>query len=131
MSAKIDIASSESVKQEVRDILSVSSATGNFSAYQTEKRYSFQSFYHPYVCTFIRELNRNGIDGLLRRITQTEPLRLAETSTPFSFRTTYVPQSVVKEPYPLEEVDFSPGGSYSQYNWELFFHVPLIIADRR
>ena len=28
------------------------------------------------------------------------------------------------------EVDFTKTGSYSLYNWELFFHAPLIIADR-
>jgi hypothetical protein len=27
-------------------------------------------------------------------------------------------------------VDFSFSGSYSCYNWELFFHAPLLIADR-
>ena len=27
-------------------------------------------------------------------------------------------------------MDFSFSGSYSSYNWELFFHAPLLIADR-
>jgi hypothetical protein len=31
-------------------------------------------------------------------------------------------------PHPLEDLDFSPGGAYSVYNWELFFHVPFTIA---
>ncbi|UCE06724.1 MAG: hypothetical protein JSW07_01400 [bacterium] len=26
--------------------------------------------------------------------------------------------------------DFTPGGFFSQYNWEMFFHAPLMIADR-
>ncbi|MCB9719209.1 MAG: hypothetical protein H6712_35535 [Myxococcales bacterium] len=30
----------------------------------------------------------------------------------------------------LDEIDFSPGGSYSVYNWELFFHVPMLVALR-
>ena len=32
--------------------------------------------------------------------------------------------------YPREDVDFTFGGAYSIYNWELFFHAPLLIADR-
>ena len=32
--------------------------------------------------------------------------------------------------YPVEDLDFSSDGSYSGYNWELFFHVPLLIATR-
>ena len=31
---------------------------------------------------------------------------------------------------PVDDVDFSKIGSYSSYNWELFFHTPLLIADR-
>ena len=30
---------------------------------------------------------------------------------------------------PRETVDFSPDGAYSPYNWELFFHAPLLIAN--
>ena len=33
-------------------------------------------------------------------------------------------------PFPKEEVDFSYTGSYALYNWELFFHIPLLIATR-
>lgn len=32
--------------------------------------------------------------------------------------------------YPKENIDFSYDGAYSLYNWELFFHTPLLIADR-
>lgn len=34
----------------------------------------------------------------------------------------------VEEPRPVKEIDFSSSGSYSAYNWELFYHVPLLIA---
>jgi hypothetical protein len=42
--------------------------------------------------------------------------------------TSYQPTSKVKTPYPVKELDFSPHGAYSVYNWELFFHVPLTLA---
>ena len=38
--------------------------------------------------------------------------------------------AIVEQPYPVEDVDFSYGGAYAQYNWELFFHAPLLIAVR-
>ena len=31
---------------------------------------------------------------------------------------------------PLETLDFDSGGYFSTYNWELFFHAPLLIAKR-
>lgn len=34
-----------------------------------------------------------------------------------------------RDAYPKEEVDFSPDGSYASYNWEIFFHAPLLIAN--
>lgn len=40
----------------------------------------------------------------------------------------YQPTGKVKSPYPVKELDFSPHGAYSVYNWELFFHVPLTLA---
>ncbi|ULA65336.1 MAG: Insecticidal toxin protein [Nitrospira sp.] len=40
----------------------------------------------------------------------------------------YQPTDKVKTPYPVKELDFSPHGAYSVYNWELFFHVPLTLA---
>ncbi len=31
-------------------------------------------------------------------------------------------------PHPVDDLDFSTSGAYSGYNWELFFHVPMLIA---
>jgi hypothetical protein len=42
--------------------------------------------------------------------------------------TAYNPASNVLIPYPVKDLDFSTSGAYSIYNWELFFHAPLLIA---
>src|SRR5207342_531276 len=42
----------------------------------------------------------------------------------------YKPTADVHWSYPVEDVDFRQEGAYSIYNWELFFHAPLLIADR-
>ena len=41
----------------------------------------------------------------------------------------YSPDSnSVQHPYPVKNLDFTASGAYSIYNWELFFHAPLLIA---
>jgi hypothetical protein len=36
--------------------------------------------------------------------------------------------AVVTQPYPVKNIDFAYDGAYAIYNWELFFHAPLLIA---
>ncbi|WP_437991268.1 neuraminidase-like domain-containing protein [Sorangium sp. So ce145] len=88
----------------------------------------FATFQHPYVCELISELRRHGVlDGLLNWSRRTPPLQLESRSV---FEDVYSPGDAVVDPYPIEDIDFSWGGAYSAYNWELFFHAPLLIADR-
>jgi hypothetical protein len=42
--------------------------------------------------------------------------------------TNYGPSNLVQQPFPVKDLDFTVSGAYSIYNWELFFHVPLLIA---
>jgi hypothetical protein len=45
------------------------------------------------------------------------------------FESGYNPNSaLVRRPYPVKDLDFSPAGAYAVYNWELFYHVPITIA---
>lgn len=83
--------------------------------------FQFEIFYHPYVREFINAVRRQGIDGLLNLKSQ--------QSQSLDFFDGYYPTNVVKKPDSPEQVDFSIFGSYAQYNWELFFHIPLLIAD--
>ncbi|MBO9202543.1 MULTISPECIES: Tc toxin subunit A-related protein [Niastella] len=96
--------------------------------YATEN--AIENLYHPYVGTFLQQLNQNGLSGLLSTFTQ-QNRQYATTPQ------TYNAERVVQ--WPDGGVDFGKNpdnqfkesyGSYSIYNWELFFHVPLIIADR-
>jgi len=89
------------------------------------KLYQFLSFYHPYVREFIQRLNHEGIDGLFAKDQQLLSPQTFPDETFFN----YGPVAVVK-PYPIEDVDFTFRGAYSQYNWELFFHAPLLVAER-
>ncbi len=45
------------------------------------------------------------------------------------FQAQYTPDiNNVQHPYPVKNIDFTTSGAYSIYNWELFFHAPLMIA---
>ncbi|TET67941.1 MAG: hypothetical protein E3J56_12115 [Candidatus Aminicenantes bacterium] len=83
----------------------------------------FKNFYHPFTCLFAKEIYNRGIDGLMKREVQLK-------DNYFDFIGNYSPASVVNPEYPQEVVDFDPDGSYSLYNWELFFHAPLMIATQ-
>ncbi|MCB2190550.1 MAG: peptidoglycan-binding protein [Deltaproteobacteria bacterium] len=98
-------------------------------ASKRELRYDFNVFYHPFTCDFTKTLERYGVDGLFRRGVQ---LRYQEFF-PLRYKPTNAVLRSSGEPndeYPLDEVDFSHLGAYAPYNWELFFHAPLLIAAR-
>lgn len=88
----------------------------------TTREYTFTNFHHAYLCRFVRTLNKDGISGLLSLETQS----LSDIA---SFDV-YKAQARVLVPRPIDEVDFQTGGAYEMYNWELFFHIPLLIADQ-
>ncbi|MBA3542770.1 MAG: hypothetical protein H0T79_24345, partial [Deltaproteobacteria bacterium] len=108
----------------------------------------FYNFFHPLVCTFIRTLFNEGIDALMSRETQLVGDVRFDQSPHFDFAATMNPTSVVYggapatytgpggpivdtyPGHPKGDVDFDMKGGYSEYNWELFFHAPLMIAQR-
>jgi 5-hydroxyisourate hydrolase-like protein (transthyretin family) len=94
----------------------------------------FKNMYHPLVCVLRSILYKDGIPALMKRDTQMQ-------TTNFDFHTHYnpnpqlVPKTFIKNPdgtktlsYPIEDIDFNSDGSYSTYNWDLFFRLPLHIA---
>lgn len=91
-------------------------------------RYRFYNHQHPYVTELVEELISGSVAGL----------QAADTKPEFfeEFFDRYLPpdlpaekkEELVKQPYPVKDLDFTSNGAYSVYNWELFFHVPLTIA---
>ena len=102
----------------------------------------FSHHFHPYVGQFVGDLTYGGIAELLTLDNQ----KLSEGKydalhrhhqpgggfTPGNiFYDTYSPTQAVIEPYPYEQVDFGrnqPDCPYTDYNWELFFHIPFRVA---
>ncbi|GAA1704218.1 hypothetical protein GCM10009745_59670 [Kribbella yunnanensis] len=93
----------------------------------------FVRFYHPHIELFLSRLANSGIDALLDPIVQANPESIYGSR--FNFGTE--PGSVygadgggVLKPYPDEPVAFELDDAYAEYNWELFFQIPLMVAER-
>lgn len=88
--------------------------------------YRVSTLEHPQACQLAEIAESRPIEALLSLATQQgEGL----TKKPKTFVEFYAPDRVV-EPHPVEGIDFSRSGAYASYNWELFFHAPLLIAVR-
>ncbi|WP_415920091.1 neuraminidase-like domain-containing protein [Tateyamaria sp. SN6-1] len=94
------------------------------------REYRFTPFYHPYTDLFLRELDRDGIDGLLNRRIQTAPQTYWPGNS-FNFAQ-YQPRNGARADTSAvrDRVDFERYGAYAVYNWEVFFHAPLMIATK-
>lgn len=88
--------------------------------------YRFHNFAHERVDEFLEILHREGLDGLLKRDF------ISSIPDSMDFAGIYKPTVNVHGGvyYPHNKVDFSPEGAYSMYNWELFFHIPMLIANK-
>lgn len=106
-----------------------------------ELGYLFYLHSHPYVTELLSRLIEKSVQGLQGADTDyrlkpdgtwvtlpdgktPEPVLYEEIFSP----TRYDPQPLVRQPRPVKDLDFSTRGAYSVYNWELFFHVPVLIA---
>jgi hypothetical protein len=85
--------------------------------------WNFRELYHPYICQLIGTIYQAGPAGIYRRS--------VEVDQSFDyFAAQYQPTAQITLPYPRDDYDFTQTGGYALYNWELFFHVPLLLATR-
>jgi hypothetical protein len=107
---------------------------------EREVSYRFAPHAHPFVPNLIRRLIERAVPGL--QAADTEYQRKPDGSfamlpdgklkpvlySDYFSATRYNPSALVRAPLPVKDLDFTSGGAYAVYNWELFFHVPLMIA---
>lgn len=96
---------------------------GNSTQTRARDQFTFSTFNHEHVKSFIKQLYKQGTKGLLTRSQM-------ELGDKVLFEDKYDPTNLVTPTYPTSKVDFAYGSAYAQYNWELFFHVPMLIACR-
>ncbi|SMP58180.1 neuraminidase-like domain-containing protein [Fibrobacter sp. UWB10] len=126
-------------------------------ANSNQKNYRFELLSHSLVDDFYKRYRDGGTKWLYTRETQALPISdsyyysysyynyyfsvylgyymagdwqawdLSQTI----FRYNYWPNKAnVDGPYPAPMVDFVWGGANAMYNWELFFYVPMLIAEK-
>jgi hypothetical protein len=91
--------------------------------FETRFTYAFENFFHPFVGELIAKLNRDSLLGMLDATWQ-------ESLKRDFFEALYQPthSDTVKVVSLPKEIDVAEHGPYANYNWELFFHIPLTIA---
>ena len=95
------------------------------------KRFRAQVFEHPYTDVFVGEVRAGGVDGLLAPSSgQGLPGLARQQLTQAVLSEESYDAKGFDHPLPAANVDFSVGGAYSVYNWELFFHAPVLLAKR-
>lgn len=89
----------------------------------TKFTYTFENFFHPRVGELIAQLNKFSLPGVL-------DAKWQETLTEHFFENLYHPKQskLVEVQYYPKEIDVSEHGPYANYNWEMFFHIPLTVA---
>ena len=86
-------------------------------------KYTFANFFHPFVGELIERLNNDSLTAML------DPKFHQGLATEF-FTTFYTAQATreVSVAHFPKEIDVREQGPYANYNWELFFHLPLMVA---
>lgn len=90
---------------------------------ETQFTYTFENFFHPFIGELIAKLNKESLPGVL-------DAKWQDSLKQDFFKTLYNPaeNDLVHVNYFPKEIDVSACGPYANYNWELFFHIPLTIA---
>lgn len=86
--------------------------------------YTFENFFHPFVGELISKLNQDSLPGMLDATWQ-------DKLKHDFFKALYNPPDdtdLFQVKFSPKEIDVAEHGAYANYNWELFFHIPLTIA---
>ena len=98
------------------------------------------SLYHPLTSILNRSFDRDGVPGLYASASRPdgEVWKYGDkTKAKNVFPDTFWVTSPFEAANPVtagtasqERLDLSQGGAYALYNWELFFHIPMLVAGR-
>lgn len=131
------ISLSEKTSLEVQPVITLGK---QITTQQRSLSYQFYAHFHPYVANLVKRLIEKSVSGLQSMDTEyvkkpdgsfvtlpggkPKPVLYQDLFTAVK----YDPSDMVEQPYPVKDIDFTSGGAYSVYNWELFYHVPFTIA---
>ncbi|MCK4794466.1 MAG: hypothetical protein KAV87_62635, partial [Desulfobacteraceae bacterium] len=114
---------------------SISLGISGFINYDTYN-YTIYRLHHPWASHFVDLVATEGLDGLMNRQIlgfefPTDPYKSnewEEDDTIYELPTHIHGESSFKPDN--DQIQFSQWAPYSLYNWELFFHIPFLVAQR-
>ncbi|KAA5533729.1 hypothetical protein F0919_14450 [Taibaiella lutea] len=102
-----------------------------------QPKYRFYAFNYYKVEDLMRQLDINGAEGLFEwdfiQSMQQDLLDFPTAYQPTANVVQYspaTPANVETYAYPTSKLDFRRDAPTAIYNWELFFHIPLLIANK-
>jgi hypothetical protein len=82
--------------------------------------YEFENFFHPFVGDLIKKLNETSVAEMLN------PAFLERLDTPYVSGKDYTwTNNVTMDD---QAIDVIPSRPYTNYNWELLYHIPVMVA---
>jgi hypothetical protein len=97
------------------------------SAASNQWTYTFNTFFHPFAGDLMAQVNQTSVAGML------DPSFLSGLTRDYSpyydklQRSTFNGEAV-RVDMPAGVIDLSTGGPYAGYNWELLYHIPIMVA---
>jgi hypothetical protein len=88
--------------------------------------YEFEPFFHPFVAQLIKQLNLTSVAGMLSPDFLAGLVQGYTSQEPNPVSDPYIPSENVQIDAGAIDVEF--GGPYANYNWELLYHIPVMIA---
>jgi Tc toxin complex TcA C-terminal TcB-binding domain len=87
--------------------------------------YKFESFFHPFIASLIKKLNESSLKGMLEP-EFLEGLKLSYEAP--EYEPNPDSDSSLSVDMVRGEIDVSNAGPYANYNWELLYHIPVMVA---
>ncbi|WP_165704115.1 neuraminidase-like domain-containing protein [Enhygromyxa salina] len=87
--------------------------------------------YHPFARDLQEALASGGLPGLYAPPVNSQLFRQRKSINPFGDPDGMgLNPKAVRGDLPIEEFDFSFNNPYATYNWEIFYHVPMLLAGK-
>lgn len=92
--------------------------------------FELSAFSHPFADRLLALIRRYGIEGIYRPPEEGDGEGMARQLLRRDWGEFYQPKAAISSGGIVDEFEFGFGGAYSSYNWELFLHMPMLVALR-
>lgn len=108
-------------------------------AFEPPDRVRLSLLGHPAVCDLLSALDSEGVRGVLgpekgemkrQALHRQVFVRYGQSADSETLGTPVGVTSFVLQPYPDAHFGFEESEAYAEYNWEVFYHAPLLVANR-